>query len=245
MKELKEKGITLISLVVTIIILLILVAITMNVLLGENGIVNKAKDGKEKIEIAREKEILQISLSDIRTENQGDLLLDTARIKKAIKDNFKIEDVVVDKYTSSYIVTFSSGRQYEVFPDGRISEEITAEERVEDDDYVYSITYRDDKRGYVVRVKDTTKTSYGPIKNEVKGLPIISLNGTFIDCENMTSIDFGDFDAKNVIDMSYMFYNCKAVTELNLNNFNTENLINMSYMFQGCRKIKKSEYSKF
>mgnify|MGYP004639080993 FL=1 len=44
----KQKGITLIALVVTIIVLLILAGVTINLTVGENGIFNKAKFAKEK-----------------------------------------------------------------------------------------------------------------------------------------------------------------------------------------------------
>ena len=42
----KEKGITLVALVVTIVVLLILAGVSITMVLGQNGIVNKAKDAK-------------------------------------------------------------------------------------------------------------------------------------------------------------------------------------------------------
>lgn len=62
MKKLKEglkygkRGITLISLVVTIIVLLILAGVTIATLFGENGIITKALEAKQKTEEAAEKE---------------------------------------------------------------------------------------------------------------------------------------------------------------------------------------------
>ena len=49
----KEKGITLISLVVTIIILIILAGVSINLTLGEEGIITIAKKAKENIEFAQ------------------------------------------------------------------------------------------------------------------------------------------------------------------------------------------------
>ena len=43
-----NKGITLVALVVTIVVLLILAGISINLLLGENGIIKKAKEAREK-----------------------------------------------------------------------------------------------------------------------------------------------------------------------------------------------------
>ena len=48
--NIKEKGITLVALVITIIILLILASITLSTVLGENGLIEKAKETTEKFE---------------------------------------------------------------------------------------------------------------------------------------------------------------------------------------------------
>ena len=48
MKQKNEKGITLVALVVTIIILLILASVSINLTLGDNGIIIKAKEAKRK-----------------------------------------------------------------------------------------------------------------------------------------------------------------------------------------------------
>lgn len=55
--ERRERGITLIALIVTIIILIILAGISINILLSENGLIEKAKNTKEQqlIETIREK----------------------------------------------------------------------------------------------------------------------------------------------------------------------------------------------
>ena len=52
----KKKGITLIVLVVTIIVLIILAGVSINMILGENGIITQAQTAKEETEIATTKE---------------------------------------------------------------------------------------------------------------------------------------------------------------------------------------------
>lgn len=52
LKVKKEKGITLVALVVTIVVLLILAGISLNLVLGQNGIVSKAKEAREKTDEA-------------------------------------------------------------------------------------------------------------------------------------------------------------------------------------------------
>ncbi len=59
----KEKGITLVALVVTIIILVILAGVSVNMVIGNNGIMQKAKKAKENIELASAEE--QVDLNKI------------------------------------------------------------------------------------------------------------------------------------------------------------------------------------
>ena len=55
-KSLQERGITLIALVVTIIILLILAGVTLNIALSDNGLFSKTKDAAEKYKQAQSDE---------------------------------------------------------------------------------------------------------------------------------------------------------------------------------------------
>ena len=56
LKKQKNKGITLIALVITIIVLLILAGVTIAALSGDNGILTRAKEAKEKTEQAQKEE---------------------------------------------------------------------------------------------------------------------------------------------------------------------------------------------
>ena len=55
----EERGITLIALVITIIVLLILSAISISMLTGDNSIIKNAIFAKENTKIAEEKEIIE------------------------------------------------------------------------------------------------------------------------------------------------------------------------------------------
>ena len=57
----KEKGITLVTLVVTIIVLIILAGVSLNATLGENGIITQAQKAKENMELARVEEEEQLN----------------------------------------------------------------------------------------------------------------------------------------------------------------------------------------
>ena len=56
----KEKGITLIALVVTIIVLIILAGVSIAMLVGDNGIITQAQKAKENIELAQKEEEKQL-----------------------------------------------------------------------------------------------------------------------------------------------------------------------------------------
>ncbi len=65
----EEKGITLIALVITIIVLLILAGVTIATLTGDNGILTKANEAKEQAEIGKEKEIVQLAATAVISTN--------------------------------------------------------------------------------------------------------------------------------------------------------------------------------
>ena len=79
MKNKKERGITLIALVVTIIVLIILAGISINLIFGTNGIINKAKDAKIKTDIASIKENIQMEILGKQAENNGNISDDSLK----------------------------------------------------------------------------------------------------------------------------------------------------------------------
>lgn len=64
----KEKAITLIALIVTIVILLILAGVTIATLTGDNGLYGRAKQAKENYSISEAKEKLTTKLMQLQTE---------------------------------------------------------------------------------------------------------------------------------------------------------------------------------
>ena len=69
MKTKEMKGITLVALVVTIVVLLILAGVSINLVLGNNGIIIKAKEAAEKTAEAQEKEMTERNLLEQELEN--------------------------------------------------------------------------------------------------------------------------------------------------------------------------------
>lgn len=97
MKLRKEKGITLIALVVTIIILIILTGVSINLVFGQYGIVNRTKEAKKQTEIEIIKEEIKIEILEKKVENNRDISDDTL---KEILEKYGVlskEEELIDK----------------------------------------------------------------------------------------------------------------------------------------------------
>ncbi len=70
-RKTEEKGITLLALTITIIVLIILSAVTYNLTLGENGIITKAYEAKYLTELAQYKEELELFKAEKLLENNN------------------------------------------------------------------------------------------------------------------------------------------------------------------------------
>ena len=68
----KEKGITLIALAVTIVVMLILAGVTIVTLNGENGIITQSAKSKEANEIEKVEEIAKLEYTNLIMEKQID-----------------------------------------------------------------------------------------------------------------------------------------------------------------------------
>ena len=90
-QKLKEnRGITLVALVVTIIVLLILASVTLAMIVGENGIIAKAKEAKEKTEIATWEERIDLAIIEAEGEKRNPTLED-------VIDKLYDNDIIDDK----------------------------------------------------------------------------------------------------------------------------------------------------
>ena len=103
---LKEKGITLIALVVTIVVLLILAGVTINAVFSDSGIIKKAQDAQNKANESVQKDMEQINaLENWLNENTGEsnndkeVNISTLVGKEAVTKNTKAIDAYENKIT--------------------------------------------------------------------------------------------------------------------------------------------------
>jgi len=94
----KNKGVTLIALAVTIVVMLILAGVTISVLNGENGIVKQAQKAKEESKIKELKEKVRIDIAGKRVENIGELRVSVLKeILDKYFDNVPVETQITSE----------------------------------------------------------------------------------------------------------------------------------------------------
>ena len=113
MKKINNKGITLIALVITIIVLLILAGVSIAMLTGQNGILTQAQNSKETNKYATAEEKVKLSVMAGR-DQKGNLIVD------------KIKSEVSNQGGSTSgnafpIVVTMDGYTFEVDGDGNVS----------------------------------------------------------------------------------------------------------------------------
>ena len=98
------KGITLIALIITIIILLILASVSVATLVGENGIITRAREAKEKTERAEIIEKVKIDILEAQIGSNGDIT--NAQLQTILTKYFKdIPDTLPKDLTTLTLIT--------------------------------------------------------------------------------------------------------------------------------------------
>ena len=146
----KDRGITLIALVVTIIVLLILAGISISILTGQNGILNRATEAKEKTENANEDEQRKLAQAEAlmnteKTAYKGVTLPEGfAPTKIAGEDSIDDGLVITDGYGNEY-VWVEVPKTIEVYPTAGVSVTNFNDkeyEKIENDLHSYTSAYR-------------------------------------------------------------------------------------------------------
>ncbi len=138
MNQNNVKGITLIALVVTIVILLILAAISINVIIGEDGIINQTKLTKVKQNHAEVSDQIQVIAADYygkRVMEQEEGLIDYLKNKEIIDDNKVIN---VEKLLSMELSTGNGTNKKDTYVLEKVENE---DEAIEE---IYDIIYYDE-----------------------------------------------------------------------------------------------------
>ena len=163
----KQKGITLIALIITIIVLLILAGISIATLTGENGILTQADKAKEETIIAREKEGISVAFTDfisriITAETDEEYYEIAENLEGIMREDGN--DVNVEGYGEFFITYNDTGNRYIVKFDENGQMQIEAKGKPEiaknivDGAIGHGYILLEKDNGEVIGVNDLTET---------------------------------------------------------------------------------------
>ena len=159
----KEKGITLIALIVTIIVLLILAGVTIISLTGENGILGKSSDAKLKREIAKEIEQIKLSVNAVYTSYYDKGYLPVTPLRKELQTSYEGVTSVEETSDIGEATKVSKAKKKVDLGSMFGIESLAAEnEDVEPTQEFAKVTYTS-KREYYVKIKDVTAGNSDPV----------------------------------------------------------------------------------
>ena len=229
-----NKGITLIALVITIVVLLILAAVSIATLTGENGILTRANEAKTETEQGQEEELLKLAITSARISNDGTQEVTASKLQEELdKQNIQEKVTVVDaRYGILEVIFEDSQRGYKILENGEI----------------YDLSYIPYTDIYVYLCSDgtllfsnsenvsgkTIEKNYGNIKfqtfEEIQIDNIYTAQTPWInDRENITSIEI----LNNVVPVGNLnwFAGCYNASNIDLTNLNTTYIVSMRDMF--------------
>ena len=116
------KGITLIALVITIIVLLILAGVSIATLTGENGILTRAQEAKTKTEEAEDIEKIRLAMSEAQIGENRYQELDATNFQEALNSQFEGRNIQLsDNGDGSYTISLdNNSKMFYADSDGQI-----------------------------------------------------------------------------------------------------------------------------
>ena len=241
MIKLKEnKGITLVALIITVIILLILAGVALSLVIGENGLITKSKQGVSKYKEKEETEKSQ--LEEFEAEMGSKLADDDENPElKPMKLRIKVEEGNEEIELPTHL-----NYKYDCEVDwGDGSEKLN----VKNGAYVETHTYSEPKE-YTITINglfEGLDMRWGNESMEkalieveqwgATGLKGIDINGSV----NLNSIATPSKNSfVNVENFNFSFQNCKTLTQIPENLFaNCPNATEFAYTFQNCTSLKE------
>ena len=248
-----KKGITLIALVVTIVVLLILAGVTVSLILDENGIIAKSKDARARWNNAQMNE----------EKNMGEI-------------DKTVDEIVYNKIdpTEMYAVLYSDGtlvfyqKTENILNERNGATIVKQTENISDtqelsEDELKALLFwigdqeQADQITSVVIAEEiapkSTKKLFRDLKNieNIIGLNklntcnVTTMHDMFRNCSNLKSVDLSTFNTEKVTTMYAMFAYCTRIENINMSSFNTKEVTNMSAMFYNCGQLKQLDVNNF
>ena len=224
-----QKGITLISLVITVIILLILAAVAINLAVDSNGLFRKTGDAANKWN------------SSVAEEGQ------TLKDMLAIADEIAPPEVwyKIDG-TTLYFSSSQKDEGYKLAKSRYDADNGEFPEWCGENSTIETVTFEDE-----VTPISTARWFFCPNLTQINNIEYLNtskvtdMSGMFDGCVSLTTLDVSGFDTRNVKTMCEMFKGCRSLTTLDVSSFNTSNVTNMLSMFYECSSLTTLDVSGF
>ena len=252
-KKLQEKGITLIALVVTIIILLILAGVTITAVMSDNGLFKKARMAAEIHTIAVEKEQINMCYNSVKigklsTEAQGGAgNSNTQPTKQKTSVYFKLF-----RNSSDEIIGFYSNSDSTSYPNSTLVADFGS--RGDDGSYSKTVNdsvYRLDVKKVVINDEIVPgNLSYffsmlhGKDESTIENLSNLNtsqatdFSGMFAGMA-IKNIDFSSWNVEKAQSFDSMFIGCSNLKEVVMDNLDLSKVTNFSDLFNNCSKLEK------
>lgn len=261
----ENKGITLIALVVSIVILIILASVSMILVFSDRGIIHRAKIAIERHKEASAREELVLTLGSAQIEKikneeyNQDEFLNKFIIDEIPRAKIKGDIVTLDGYEFEIDRSVPKIGRYEVpeveptyicvaIKDGVLSYYSSAEKaKKSNPDKIYE---KVDQMKFFVNWNNTQNNI--PWKDEkIERVVIedeiapISTEYYFCGLKDVKKIEkLENLKTNNATSMLKMFFNCTSLEEIDLSGFNTKNVENMDSMFANCSSLNSIDVSK-
>ena len=254
-----KKGITLIALVITIIVLLILAGVTIATLTGDNGLLTKAGEAKNASEQANLLEELQLALIEGQTDKyfNSNSNMDE-KLKAIFEKSYGQGNIDVTKAGKNYKAKVKNSKTaYRIKLDGTV-------EKYEEMDPTNIYGKLDDTGTLYIRA--TPKDNYSEV-NKTNGayfiskqwnvslikkviieeeIAPISTKNMFNSCNKLENIENMRYlHTENSTSMESMFLNCNSLKELDVSYFDTSKVTSMPCMFGACSSITDLDVTGF
>lgn len=144
----REKGITLIALVITIIVLLILAGVSINMIASDDGIVQQAAKSKAQYNVAEEKESIELAYDTCKLDNIGETV-DAEDLQTQLSKTYGEKVNVVQRGEKIKITFTDSGNTY-IFDGQSVEENDSTKTEIAIGQAVnYDVTYTDANKSTV------------------------------------------------------------------------------------------------
>ena len=252
--------------------MLILAAISITMLAGDNSILKRVAQAKENNIIAEENEQIKLAVNSSRIDELGE----NAKAK-GVRSYLKSQGLNASVYQNEdeiEIEYLDTGHKYIVKANGEIekqegtdTEEKNVYYKIDGTTLYLSSIKKDESYKEIQDYYYNTNNEYNfpdwvgkiTINEEGNGiLPISSIEKVIIEnriqpkntsywffqCKSLKIIEnIGRIDTRDTINMRYMFSNCTSLPSLDVSNFNTSNVTNMQHLFYNCTSLTSLDVS--